>query len=103
MTEEAKKQDVAIPAAKDAMTREEADKIIALVKLDRAKLVVQRARFAESLSRCDIAIAEQDQVIADLERRVVGVDFPTAAEKEGESGKDTEKEGETGESPVKEA
>lgn len=76
MAEETKKQDVAIPAAKDQITREDADKILALVKLDRSKLVVQRARFTASLAQCDIAIAETDQVIADLERRVVGVAYP---------------------------
>ena len=74
--EETKKQNVVIPEAKDRMTREEADKIIALVKLDRAKLVTQRAKFKMSLAQCDAAIADQDQVLADIERRVANVDYP---------------------------
>ena len=74
--EETEKQNDVIPEAKDRMTREEADKIIALVKLDRAKLVTQRAKFKLSLAQCDIAIADQDQVLADIERRVANVDYP---------------------------
>ena len=70
-----------IPEAKDKMTQADADKVRALVKLDIAKFRVQRERFLASVAQCDLAIAQQEEVLADLERRVVGVDYPEPPEK----------------------
>lgn len=82
MSEETKSIGIDIPEAKDRITREEADKVIALIKLDRAKLVVQRAKFTLSLAQCDLAIADQDQAIADVERRAANADYPESPKRE---------------------
>lgn len=65
-----------IPEAKDRITREDADKVIALVRLDIAKFRQQKEQFLRSAADCDLAIAQQEVVLADLERRVVGVAYP---------------------------
>lgn len=72
---------IEIPSAKDPMGKEDAEKVAVLVRLDRAKLVTQRARFLAMAAKCDVAIAEQDQALADIERRVLGVTYPAPAEK----------------------
>ncbi len=83
---------IEIPSAKDPMDKESAEKVVVLVKLDRAKLVTQRARFLAMAAKCDVAIAEQDQALADIERRVLGVTYPAPAEKaETESAASEEK------------
>lgn len=65
-----------IPEAKDKITQADADKVRALVELDVAKFRRQKAQFLMSVAQCDVAIAEQEQVLADLNRRVAGVDYP---------------------------
>ena len=83
-----------IPEAKDRITREDADKVIALVRLDIAKFRQQKEQFLRSAADCDVAIAQQEVVLADLERRVVGVAYPEPPAPPERTKKDTPPMGE---------
>ena len=71
-----------IPEAKDRIRKEDADKVRALVKVDIAKFKVQRAQAMQMVTDCDFAIAQQEHVLADLDRREANVGFPPAPEAE---------------------
>lgn len=78
MAEEQKQEAPQIPEAKDKITREEGEKLAALVKLDMEQLKLECAKARLTVAKFEFAIAERQRTLADIERRVVGVDFPEA-------------------------
>lgn len=81
MAEEQKAEALQLPEAKDKITREDGDKLVALVKLDMEQLALERAKACLTVAKYDYAIAERKRTLADIERRVVGVDFPEEPKK----------------------
>jgi len=71
-----------IPVAPDPVTKEDADKVRVLVKLDIAKFKQQRAQAMQMVTDCDLAIAQQEVVLADLDRREANVGYPEAKKEE---------------------
>lgn len=65
-----------IPEAKDKITAEDANKVRVLVQLDLVKFEQQKAQLLRTVADCDLAIAQQKVILADLDRRVEGVDYP---------------------------
>jgi len=65
-----------IPEASDPVTKQDADKVRVLVKLDIAKFRQQRAQAMQMVTDCDLAIAQQEVVLADLDRREANVGIP---------------------------
>lgn len=76
-----------LPEAKNPISAEEAEKVIALVSLDMAKFEVEKARGAAIAANADVLIAQSKLTIADLRRRVANVDYPPEPEKPAEEGK----------------
>ena len=68
-----------IPAADDPIMKSDANKVRVLVKLDIAKFKQQRAQAMQMVTDCDLAIAQQEVVLADLDRREANVGFPKVA------------------------
>jgi hypothetical protein len=80
-----------IPVAPDPVSKEDADKVRVLVKLDIAKFEQQRAQAMQMVTDCDLAIAQQKVVLADLDRREANVGYPAPAEdKKADAKKDEE-------------
>jgi hypothetical protein len=69
-----------IPEAKDKVSHEDAEKVRALVRLDIAKFRQQKEQFLRAAADCDLAIAQQEVALADLDRREVGVAYPEPPE-----------------------
>ena len=65
-----------IPEASDPVTKENADKVRVLLKLDIAKFRQQRAQAMQMIADCDFAIAQQEVLLADLDRREANVGIP---------------------------
>ncbi len=78
---ESQENKVTIPEAKNPITREEADRMEALIRLDIAKFEVEAARAKATIVQAEVLIAQSKLAIADLERRVINVDYPAAPEK----------------------
>lgn len=70
-----------IRKAADPLTQEAGDALIALFDLDLAKAKVQKARLLAEVARVDIIIAGIEEGLADVKRRVRGVDYPLPPEK----------------------
>lgn len=99
MNEETNKEEakakIEIPAAKNPLTREEADKMSALIKLDIAKYEAEIARVKATEDQALYLIAQSKVALADIERRVANVDYPPAPAKDetkAESGAKAESE-----------
>lgn len=84
--EEKKEEKVVLPEAKNPISREEADKMAALIKLDIAKYESEAARAQGTIDQAKFLIAQSKVALADLERRVLNVDYPAAPEKPAEEG-----------------
>ena len=87
MAEEKKDDKIVIPDAKDKLTEAEANRFAALVALDRDKLKAKRAELLIQVANLDYAIAEREYALTDLNRRVVGVDYPQEEKKPEAEGK----------------
>jgi hypothetical protein len=81
---EEKKDTVNLPEAKNPIGREEADKMAALIKLDIAKYESEAARAQGTIDQAKFLIAQSKVALADLERRVLNVDYPAAQEKQSD-------------------
>jgi hypothetical protein len=80
-----------IPEAPDPVAKADADKVRVLVKLDIAKFEMQRIRAMQMVSDCDLAIAQQKLLLADLDRREANVGLPENAKPEEEPKKEEAK------------
>ena len=67
---------VSLPEAKNPLTRDEADKMIALIRLDIARFSNEKANSLAIAANADCMIAQSEVAIADIERRVANVDYP---------------------------
>ena len=81
---EEKEERVELPKAANPLTRDEADRMIALIRLDIEKYRRERARFMGQVAEIEFLITESDVAIADIERRVANVDYPPAPAPEPE-------------------
>lgn len=65
--------------AEDPMTEETGAGLTALFELDIAKCEVQKARLLAEVAHIDLTLASIRQGMADVKRRVCGVDYPKPA------------------------
>ena len=101
---EEKEKRVELPKAANPLTRDEADRMIALIRLDIEKYRRERARFMGQVAEIEFLITESDVAIADIERRVANVDYPpapAASEPEQPSGEGGEVSAEVEPEPAK--
>lgn len=75
-----------LPDAKNPISREEADRMAALIKLDIAKFENEKAQALAIVANADVMVARSRLALADLDRRVVNVDYPDEPKNE-EAGK----------------
>ena len=71
---------VELPEAKNPLSAKEAGRMAALIKLDIARYRRERPRFMAQVADIDFMIAESETALADLDRRVVNVDYPPQPE-----------------------
>lgn len=74
-----------LPEAKNPIARDEADRMVALIKLDIAKFENEKAQSLAIAANADMMIARSRLAIADLERRVANVDYPEEPEQAPEN------------------
>lgn len=65
------------PVDIEKMPAEKANKMKVLLVEDRAKYAFEIAQHRMAIAQLEAAIAKTDVILADLDRKVVGVDYPT--------------------------
>lgn len=68
------------PEAKNPLTREEADRMSVLIRLDIARYEMEAARAQMTLDQARYYVAQSEVALADIERRVANVDYPPVPE-----------------------
>ena len=74
--EETKHETLVKPVDTEKMPAEEAGKIKGLLMQHRAKYVFEVVQRKMAIAGLEAAVAKTDLVVADLERKVAGVDYP---------------------------
>lgn len=80
MGEQKPKEALVKPVDIEKMPVEEANKTKVLLLEDRAKYAFEIAQHKMAIAGLEAAIAKTDVVLADLDRRVAGVDYPAEPE-----------------------
>ena len=93
MEENKEEQMTELPESTNPISREMADKFAALIKLDIAKYEAEACRAQDTIDQAKFLIAQSKVALADLERRVLNVDYPAKPENpEGEPAQDPQPE-----------
>lgn len=74
------------PVDIEKMPAEDANKMKVLLLEDRAKYAFEIAQHKMAIAGLEAAIAKTDVVLADLDRKVAGVDYPAAPEEKSQMG-----------------